>query len=302
MTGIPQYIGVTGPRSVDELKATIDTAARLGVGPSGSVNLMCGCLVSPTTLSSTRAEPIEPILSNRPNRHVESLEDLIETLQLAAESKVVGMVHFELRNGDVPHKLAHCGTYRGTAGHPEDPKDVIALLKRVNDELPAPIPVQLNGVVSPKGIEEIAKETGSPIVLQARAELTGNIDQESLKNFLHYLGEIKPYVSNVLMDASGGTGAEIDSRAALEIWNAIDSEFQGEFSPGFAGGLGGISDDERARTSEIISQICQALGRNDIDFDNESKSRDPETDELSQEYIHAYLDSAQKGLKTAIVS
>lgn len=272
---IQRYVGITGVQSPEDVNMTLDVGAASGFGPGQSHNVMLGALVSPATIRNG-----EPENTAKGYRHVAGMEELIATLGAATQAGAVAMVHMEL------HKELW-----GTEG---DGQHVITLLQALepHDIRPA---VQLNGILRPDDIKRISEETGAPIVLQFRKEL----EQANPAEVIRYVAEVQGAISEVLLDPSMGTGAVFDPETGLEWHRRLTEAFPDQFSYGVAGGLGGLSQESRTQTTEIVYGVAAALGGVDFSLDIESQAREPvgdgPEDRLARVRLEAYLQSARLG-------
>jgi hypothetical protein len=236
---------------------------------------MLGALVSPATIHNG-----PPANTNKPCRHIESCELLRDTMLAAKEHNAIDMLHFEL------HK-----TWPGTVG---DASAVIALLKILAKDGLTPA-VQLNGVLFPAEILEIHKETGAALVMQLRPELAALREPE----LLSYIERVAPAISMILMDPSAGSGQSIDLDPAIKLYQAIESCFPNQFNVGFAGGLGGAAEQQKAHTTSVVRELRARLHTNAFSVDTESKVRVTVNaagdDVLDIALCEAYFDAARAG-------
>lgn len=246
---LPYYIGVTGVQSPSEVTTLSQLASKHEINATHHHTLMLGALASPATLNN-----LPPINTARPCRHIASLELLRDTMLAAKEHKILGMIHLEL------HK-----TWPGTGG---DAGAVIALLKALTADGATPA-VQLNGILLPGEIQEIHRETGAALVLQLRPELAA----QGESGLLSYIEQISPAISMILLDPSAGTGQSIDLAPAISLYTAIQRRFPNQFTFGFAGGLGGQTQQERSHTTALVRELRSKLGTKDFSVDVESKVR-----------------------------
>ena len=283
---LPPYIGITGVQSAQEVERLFELAGRFKVGPDFSHNLMVGALVSASTVVNAA-----PINTGKPYRHVSTREELRELLVAARDRGIVGMIHFEL------HK-----TWPGTRG---DGDAVIALLKLLSQDNLSPA-VQLNGVLLPEEILRIYDETGAQLVLQMRKEIAERGEEEILA-YLDALRSGSPdssgsAIAMMLMDPSAGEGHKIALGPALSVYQAMIRRFPNAFTVGFAGGLGGSSDDEREKTTRLVRELCTAMGTDLFSVDVETKVRrrpvpELEADVLDMELCEAYFSAVQQGVR-----
>jgi hypothetical protein len=273
---LPHYIGITGVQSPTEVIQLSQSASRFQIGEGYSHALMLGALVSPATSRNGT-----PVHTNKPCRHIPSREVLRDTLLATKDLHVLGMLHFEL------HKA-----WPGTRG---DAAEVIDLLSFLAKDSMAP-PVQLNGVIVPAEIRQIHDETGVPLVLQMRPELTSRSDDELMR----YLEEIAPATSMILMDPSAGAGQSIDLEPTIRLYHTIQGRFPNRFTFGFAGGLGGITEHQIAHTTHVVRELRSRLGSSEFSIDVESNVRLPATatgdDHLDHTLCEAYLGAVRSGL------
>ena len=276
---LPYYIGVTGVTSPAEVTTLSHLASKHRIDAEHHHTLMLGALASSGTINN-----LPPTNTNQPGRHVPSLEVLRDTMLAAKEQNILGMIHFEARK-----------TWPGTVG---DGSSVIALLKALTSE-GIPPAAQLNGVLLPEEINEIHRETGAALVLQLRPEL----EARGQSGILSYIEQIAPAISMILMDPSAGTGLSIDLAPALSLYTALQQRFPNHFTFGFAGGLGGRTDRERANTAGIVRELRTKLGANDFSVDVESKVRLEKSalgeDLLTIDLCEAYFEAVIEGLQSS---
>jgi len=276
---LPHYVGVTGVQSAADATSLITRASSYKIGPSHSHVLMLGCLVSSGINRDTA-----PTQTAKPCRHVANRHVLREILSTTEDIGGLGMLHFEL------HK-----SWPGTRG---DAKEVIALTSDLARHGLQP-PIQLNGVLLESDVNEIVKESGCRVVLQFRKEFS----EQSERSLLTYIEAVAPAVSMILLDPSAGTGHSIDLAPALQTRALLESNFPQQFTYGFAGGLGGISDKEKAHTTRIVQELTVALGSTAFSIDTETRVRavHPElnTDTLDLERCETYFASVTAGLSAS---
>jgi hypothetical protein len=254
----------------------MDISARYHLGCDYSHTVMLGCLVSPAI-----CEDKPPTHTSKPYRHVANRSILSDILAATDELGGLGMLHFELNKA-----------WPGTKG---DAQAVIALLQYLSQRNLRP-PVQLNGVLFPDEVNEIHKETGSSLVLQFRQEFS----QLPTQTLIAYIESVASSVAMILLDPSAGTGHAIDLGPALHTHQLLESHFPGHFSFGYAGGLGGISQEEKTHTTEVVRGIRAALGNGHFSVDSETRVRKPlagaSADILDLQRCEAYLSAVVAGL------
>lgn len=265
-------------QSVFEVERVASLAETYQINQRGSHNLMLGALVSPSTISGS-----VPTLTNKPCRHVVSKELLVDIIRATQERSAIGMVHFEL------HK-----EWPGTQG---DAASVISLLTFL-ERNGALCPVQLNGVILPHEIMRIRSETGAPIVLQLRKE----ISNRPLREVLAYIDSVASAVSKILMDPSAGAGESLSIDSAMSLYREIEKRFPGVFRFGFAGGLGGAEQSERQRTTETVQALRVHIQSGEFSVDSETKVRRLTSksgeDLLDIDLCAAYLEAVQAGFQS----
>lgn len=246
---IDTYVGVTGIQSTDQLNSSIDLGRKIGFGLSADHNLMYGMLVSAATVSNEA-----PRNTAMPFRHVATREELVDILSAAQDQQVVGMIHMELTKA------------WGRDASAAD--ETISLLSMLDGQGLKPA-VQLNGVLSSDSIHRIAEETGAPLVLQLRRQHT----ERGEADVFRYLADLQDSVAKVLVDASAGEGKIVNPQQAAGWQRRIEAEFQGVFSFGHAGGLGGSQPQQMQMTTDIILDLARELGGKGFSTDIESRSR-----------------------------
>ena len=274
---IPHYVGLTGVKTAEDVVNALKVGTESGFGTPNNHHLMFGALASAATINSA-----EPQNTNKPWRHVKGFNELVSVLGAASQQGIIGMVHMELN--------------KSIEGDPKDAGDVITLVKALVSEgfLPA---VQLNGILSPESIKRIVEETGAPLVLQLRKELT---DRAEI-TVMHYVEKLDGLISEILVDPSEGSGKRIDVSDAVKWQELFESELPGVFSYGYAGGLGGALFEERLETTRIISEFRKKLGHTRFSLDVESKVHSPDgpiQDRLDHALLPSYYESVLNGLKT----
>lgn len=276
---LPYYVGVTGVQEATQVRALADAAHRHKIGSQFSHALMVGALLD--GLSCMGRRPAGHV-EGKAFRQVAEREVLIAILATAVERGVVGMLHCELPK-----------TWPGRRG---DTAALRSLLQDLAKEGLSP-PVQLNGVLLPEEIKELFGETGVPLVLQLRKEMTALGETEVLR----YVEAIVPSVAMILMDPSAGTGERIDIEQALRWYRAIEARFPKAFAFGYAGGLGGGTPAEVDHTREIIHSLTKALNGGDFSIDVESRVRlpgkVPGADQLDLNLCDTYFSAVSSGLR-----
>ena len=273
---IPHYLGITGVQTALEVRDIVAVAEQLGIGPTHSHTLMLGALVSPATVSNGA-----PIHTEKPYRHAADREALREILLAAKEKNIVGMLHFEL------HKK-----WPGTAG---DAASVISLLRflAASDLHP---PVQLNGVVLPEEVRQIHEQTGVPLVLQLRKEIT----QQGTQAVLSYIESVQSAVAKIILDPSAGAGEAFAVQGAVTLKQEIEDRFPGRFTYVFAGGLGGGQPEDKAWTTSAVKELRAQIPSGEFSVDSETKVRRAAHqgvgDVLDIDLCKAYLSAVRSGL------
>lgn len=276
---LPHYVGVTGVQESSQVRALAEAACRHEIGTEFSHALMVGALLDAIScMGRGGAGHAE----GKTFRHVTDREVLVAILATAVERGVVGMLHCELPK-----------VWPGRRG---DTAALRSLLQDLAKEGLSP-PAQLNGVLLPEEIKELFGETGVPLVLQLRKEITARGES----GVLQYVEAIVPSVAMILMDPSAGTGERIAIEQALQWQRKIEAEFPGAFTFGYAGGLGGGTPAEIEHTREVVHSLTKALNGGDFSIDVESRVRVPGkvpgADQLDLNLCDAYFGAVSSGLR-----
>lgn len=255
------YVCVTGITTPAEAEAVISEFQKAGYSVQGSGHMPAiGFLASYKTINK---------IENK-NKRYPTHETLLELLE-EADSRILKAVHYNTRELDDLDKQV----FKALRGSYCD-------LLQLNIAWPNPAKVRV--------IKEKIPHTG--IILQVSSKaIQGLSAKEIAKKVLSYHG-----ISHVLIDPSGGRGADFDIEQSLAIYFEI-KENRPFLDIGFAGGLYG------GTVKKITKTLAERIGSTDFSIDAEGKLRDKISDEffgndiLNIDKVKAYLQNARKTLK-----
>ena len=259
------YIGITGPATIDEVKYVVEEFQKAGYNLGSGHPPMIGFLVSHKTLSG---EPTK----NRRYPKVETLRVLLEevgkraftTLHYNSKEQSTLAAQLQALFGEGIYEEALCRAVQLNIVNPD-----ICQIGEIKSRLP-----------DLRIIFQVSHKT-----------MGGRTPREVAQHVLPYSN----FISYILIDPSGGKGAEFDIGKSLQIYEALKERLP-LVTIGFAGGFTGDNVAQRTRT------LIERLGTSDFCIDAEGGLRDKVTDAygddlFNREKVRRYIETAAKALK-----
>lgn len=255
------YVGITGPVTVDEVKAITQEFGKAGYRMLSDHWPMIGFLVSLKTLSR---QPTS-------NRRYPSIDALPGLLAQAADTFT--MIHYNSREQQTLVEQVH-SVFKGIYGQ---------LCSAVQLNIPWPDTKQVSAIKN--------EFPGMDIVFQAsHAAMEGMTPAEIVKKILKYGSSI----NYVLIDPSGGRGLEFNIESSARLYKELFNKTTG-LTAGFAGGFTG------ANVADRVNEIKARIDSEFFCIDAEGGLRDKITDTygddvLNMKKVRAYLTAASQVL------
>jgi len=255
------YVGITGPVTVDEVKAITQEFGRAGYRMLSDHWPMIGFLVSLKTLNR------QPT-ANRRYPAIDTLPDLLE--QAAG---TFTMIHYNSREQQTLAEQVR-SVFKGVYGR---------LCSAVQLNIPWPDIKQVSAIKNEFPCMDI--------VFQASHQaMEGMTPAEIVKKIIKYGSSI----NYVLIDPSGGRGIEFNIESSVRLYKELFSKTKG-LTVGFAGGF------TCANVADRVNEIKARIDSEFFCIDAEGGLRDKITnaygdDLLNMTKVKAYLSSASQVL------